>query len=173
MEKTGFDRLKDLLENQPDEMIWDDLISTAVKRKYRIVEQDFREQNLREILNFGHTIGHAFESLSLQKNRKPLSHGHAIALGMICESYLSALKTGLDTKVRDDIVHRILPDYKYYPLHREDQDFLMEFIGHDKKRRSSGLHFSLLRSPGKAIPGEPCELSEIIESIDFYRTLER
>jgi len=43
--KTGFDPVKDLLENQPDEMIWDDLISTAVKRKYRIVEQDFREQN--------------------------------------------------------------------------------------------------------------------------------
>jgi hypothetical protein len=50
---------------------------------------------------------------------------------------------------------------------------MMEFIGHDKKRRSSKVCFSLLSSPGKAISGEPCEPFEIIESIDFYRTLER
>jgi hypothetical protein len=49
----------------------------------------------------------------------------------------------------------------------------MDFIGHDKKRRDSGLRFSLLRSPGDAIPGVHCEPVEIIESIDFYRALEQ
>jgi len=172
-EKLGSIRLHDLLKSQPDEVIWEDLISASVAIKCRIVEQDFREKNLREILNFGHTIGHAFESLSLQKNRKPLSHGHAIALGMICESYLSAVKTGFDTKDRDAIIRMIFPDYEYYPVHREDLDFMMDFIGHDKKRAGSGSRFSLLRSPGNAISGVPCEPGEIIESIDFYRTLER
>jgi 3-dehydroquinate synthase len=102
-----------------------------------------------------------------------LSHGHAIALGMICESYLSVKKTGLDVKDRDDIVRMIFPDYKYYPLQTEDIEFMMDFIGHDKKRRGPGSRFSLLQSPGKSISGVPCGSQEVIESIDFYRTFER
>jgi len=172
-EKLGSIRLKVLLKSRPEEAIWEDLVSESVATKCRIVEQDFREKNIREILNFGHTIGHAFESLSLKNNSKPLSHGHAVALGMICESYLSSLKTGMDPKERDAIINTILPDYEYYPLHGEDPDFMMDFIFHDKKRRGSGSRFSLLRSPGDAIPGVICEPGEIIESIDFYRTLER
>ena len=171
--KLGSIRLQDLLKMQPDKEIWEDLVSASVAIKCRIVEQDFREKNLREILNFGHTIGHAFESLSLQTNRKPLSHGHAIALGMICESYLSVRKSGLDSGDRDAIIRMIFPDYEYYPLQSKDLDFMMGFIEHDKKRRGLGGRFSLLRSPGNAISGELCEPGEIIESIDFYRTLER
>jgi 3-dehydroquinate synthase len=171
--KLGTIRLQDLLEMKTDKKIWEDLVSASVTIKCRIVEQDFREKNLREILNFGHTIGHAFESLSLQTKRNPLSHGHAIALGMICESYLSVIKSGLDSGDRDAIIRMIFPDYEYYPLHKEDLDFMMEFIGHDKKRKGSGACFSLLKSPGNAISGEPCDPGEIIESIDFYRTLER
>jgi len=172
-EKLVSVRLEDLMKSQPDGVMWEDLVSASVELKCRIVEQDFREQNLREILNFGHTIGHAFESLSLQKTRTPLSHGHAVALGMICESCLSVVKTGLDPKDRDAIIQRIFPDYKYYPLQMGDLDFMMEFIGHDKKRIGPGSRFSLLKSPGNAISGITCHPGEIIESINFYRTLER
>jgi 3-dehydroquinate synthase len=172
-EKLGSIRMKDLQMNQPVESTWEDLVASSVDLKCHIVEQDFREENLREILNFGHTIGHAIESLFLKKKRKPLSHGHAIALGMICESYLSAMKTGLDISGRDDIIRRILRYFEYHPLQSEDRDFVMDFIGHDKKRRDSGLRFSLLRSPGDAIPGVHCEPVEIIESIDYYRALEQ
>ncbi len=171
--KLGSIRLQDLLNKPLDEAIWEELISESVAVKCRIVEQDFSEKNLREILNFGHTIGHAFESISLQKNRKSLSHGHAIALGMICESQLSTLKTGLDIKDQEVITRMIFPDFEYYPLQAKDVDFMVDFIGHDKKRRGSGLRFSLLRSPGNAIPGVTCDPGEILESIDFYRSLER
>jgi hypothetical protein len=83
------------------------------------------------------------------------------------------MKTGLDISGRDDIIRRILRYFEYHPLQSEDRDFVMDFIGHDKKRRDSGLRFSLLRSPGDAIPGVHCEPVEIIESIDFYRALEQ
>jgi len=166
-------RLQNLLKMQPDREIWEDLISESVAIKCHIVEQDFREKNLREILNFGHTIGHAFESLSLQTNRNPLSHGHSVALGMICESHLSVEKSGLDPGDRDAVIRMIFPDYDYYPLSSKDLDFMMEFIGYDKKRKGSEACFSLLRSPGNAISGVRCKPDEIIESIDFYRTLER
>jgi 3-dehydroquinate synthase len=166
-------RMKDILKINKEGSILDNLVTESIILKCHIVDQDFMEKNLREILNFGHTIGHAFESLSLHDGGKPLSHGHAIALGMICESYLSVLKTGLDKQDRDAIIQRIFPDYRYYPVRREDIDFMMDFMDHDKKRRNSGLRFSLLKSPGNAVPGITCEPVEIIESIDFYRTLER
>jgi 3-dehydroquinate synthase len=164
--------LTDLLNNPGDESVWQDLISASVALKCRIVEQDFREKNIREILNFGHTMGHAFESLSMQKKRKPLSHGHAIAVGMICESHLSFLKTGLDRKRRDDIIRMIFPGYAFFALQNDDRDFTMECMGHDKKRRGPGLRFTLIREPGTAIPGVTCSIEEIASSFDFYCTLE-
>jgi 3-dehydroquinate synthase len=166
-------RFEDFLKKRSYDEIREAIVSKTVEIKCRIVEQDFREENLREILNFGHTIGHAFESLSLQKNGKPLAHGHAIALGMICESYLSVIKTELELEQRDAIIHMIFPNYEYYPLHNDDLDFMMKFVVHDKKRRGSGTRFSLLKSIGNAIPGVLCEPDEVIKSIDFYRTLER
>ncbi len=54
-------------------------------------EQDFHEKNIRKTLNFGHTIGHAIESLYLNQ-RNPVMHGEAVAMGMITEAYLSFLK---------------------------------------------------------------------------------
>lgn len=166
-------QLKDFMKKRSFDELWENIVSKTVAIKCRIVEQDFTEKNLREILNFGHTIGHAFESLSLKKNGRPLAHGHAIALGMICESYLSVIKTGLEQKERDAIIHMILTNFEYYLLHTEDVDFVEKFIAHDKKRRGSETRFSLLKSPGNSIPGELCEPDEIIQSIDFYRTLER
>ncbi|MCX6245822.1 MAG: 3-dehydroquinate synthase [Bacteroidetes bacterium] len=152
---------------------WEELISSSIALKCSIVEKDFRENGIREILNFGHTIGHAFESLSLQDGRKALSHGHAVALGMICEGYLSSLKTGLAEPERETIISMILSGYEYYPVKDEDQTFLSDCILHDKKRTGQDLRFSLLERPGKAIHGITCNLSEILESVNFYRNLER
>ena len=66
------------------------LIADSIRIKLGIVEQDPREKGLRKVLNFGHTIGHAIESLSL-KTSDPLLHGEAVAIGMIAESKLSEL----------------------------------------------------------------------------------
>ncbi len=165
--------LEDFLKKKSYDEIQEGIVSKTIAIKCSIVEQDFREKNLREILNFGHTIGHAFESLSLQKNSEKLAHGHAITLGMICESYLSVIKTGLEIEERDAIIHMIFSNYEYFPLHNEDLDFIMKFIDHDKKRRGSEARFSLLKSIGNPIPGVLCEPDEITQSIDFYRTLER
>jgi 3-dehydroquinate synthase len=166
-------QLKDFLKKRSYSELWENMVSKTIAIKCRIVEQDFREKNLREILNFGHTIGHAFESLSMLKDGKKLTHGHAVALGMICESYLSVIKTGLELEKRDDIIHIVLPNYEYYHLNTEDLDLIMKLIVHDKKRRGSEARFSLLKSIGNSIPGEHCEPDEIVQSIAFYRTLER
>jgi 3-dehydroquinate synthase len=82
--KTGFDD-------------WDkmsSLINGSIKIKLEVIKKDPFEKSFRKILNFGHTIGHAIEAYSLKHDKKPLKHGEAIAIGMICEAYLS--KTQLE-----------------------------------------------------------------------------
>ena len=67
------------------------LIKQSIKIKLKIVKADPQESRLRKKLNFGHTIGHALESIFLNTN-PPLSHGQAVSLGMIAEAKLSNLK---------------------------------------------------------------------------------
>ncbi len=74
------------------------LVEKTVAVKERIVREDPKEQGVRKALNFGHTVGHALESLSFAKNR-PLLHGHAVAVGIVCELYLSYKHCGLPVEI--------------------------------------------------------------------------
>lgn len=69
------------------------MLAESVAVKQRIVTEDPTEQGIRKALNLGHTAGHAFESFALSNNA-PILHGYAVAYGLICELYLSAIKTG-------------------------------------------------------------------------------
>src|SRR5690606_39336392 len=62
---------------------WDDHILEAIRIKAEIVNRDPLEQGSRRLLNFGHTLGHAFETWSLRNDKSPLTHGEAVAMGMI------------------------------------------------------------------------------------------
>ena len=70
--------------SHPDLTKLQQMVSSSVSVKEHIVETDPYERNIRKALNFGHTIGHAIESLSFAKGH-PLLHGYAVAYGMICE----------------------------------------------------------------------------------------
>lgn len=65
-----------------------EIIQKSLAIKKCIVEQDFDEKNIRKLLNFGHTIGHSFETISL-KTHYPLLHGEAVIIGMIIESAIA------------------------------------------------------------------------------------
>ena len=66
------------------------LIHRSIEIKNEIVLKDPKENGLRKVLNFGHTLGHAIESYFLEsRDKKNLTHGEAIAIGMVCETYLS------------------------------------------------------------------------------------
>ena len=84
-----------LLKNSNLSAPSEDLIYRSVEIKNEVVTADPFERGIRKSLNFGHTIGHALETNSLLHDTHPLTHGEAIAIGMICESYLSHKKSGL------------------------------------------------------------------------------
>src|SRR5690554_6762169 len=71
------------------------MIYRSVQIKNEVVKEDPKESGLRKILNFGHTIGHAVETYSIDNDKDSLVHGEAIAIGMICEAYLSHKYNGL------------------------------------------------------------------------------
>ena len=79
-------------------------ILTSIQIKNEVVLQDPTEQNIRKILNYGHTLGHAIESYFLESESKEmLLHGEAIAVGMILEGYLSHKLLGLSEQSLNDI----------------------------------------------------------------------
>jgi 3-dehydroquinate synthase len=142
------------------------LLARSVAIKENIVEQDPKEQGIRKALNFGHTIGHAFESLSYEKG-KPLLHGYAVAYAMICELYLSCKKTGFPKEILQQIRRLIVDNYGMPEISCKDYPRLYEFMTHDKKNETSEINFTLLEAVGDIKINQTASRKEIFEAIDF------
>ncbi len=147
----------------------DEIITSSINIKNTIVLQDPKEQNLRKILNFGHTIGHAIETFSLEHtNKKALLHGESIAVGMICEAYLSNQLCKLTSDELKDITHFILSNFSAVEIDSMDNHRLIELMQHDKKNEKGDIHFSLLSSIGKCEINKTAKADLIIESLKYY-----
>ncbi len=124
------------------------LIWRSVEIKKKIVDFDPEEKGLRKSLNFGHTIGHAFESESLHAGN-PVPHGYAVAWGMIAEAVLSREKLGLPVeslRVMRDAIHRL---YGKPPESFSDAEKLLPWMKFDKKNTDHRINFTLLEQIGK------------------------
>ncbi|MCX6252636.1 MAG: 3-dehydroquinate synthase [Bacteroidetes bacterium] len=149
----------------------EDLINQSVRIKNDIVQKDFYEENERKKLNFGHTFGHALESLSMKKPGNELSHGNAVALGIIPASYLSFRYSGLPREEMQSIISMILGNYNYFPIGNGNEEEMVELMIQDKKNISGEIYFVLLEKIGKAIINQQLSRSQIMEAISFYQQL--
>ncbi|MBL0329845.1 MAG: 3-dehydroquinate synthase [Bacteroidetes bacterium] len=148
---------------------FDDLITTSIHIKNTIVKEDPKEQNLRKVLNFGHTIGHAVETFSLEhENKKHLLHGEAIAVGMVCEAYLSHKICKLSKAELSEITEYIIGKYKAVRIDEMDSHRLIELMRHDKKNEKGDILFSLLSGIGKCEINKKAKADQIIESLKYY-----
>ena len=143
------------------------MVAESVKVKQRIVTEDPTEQGIRKALNLGHTVGHAFESFALQ--HKPVLHGYAVAWGIICELYLSCLKTGFPTDKMHQTVSFIKEHYGKLQITCDDYPTLLELMTHDKKNVGSTINFTLLGAIGDIRINQSASKEEIYEALDFYR----
>jgi 3-dehydroquinate synthase len=146
-------------------------IYRSVEIKNEVVTQDPLEKGLRKILNFGHTIGHAVESHSLMNDRDPLLHGEAIAMGFICEAYLSVRYNTLTEAELSEIVSVVLHYFPKYQLNQASFGALTELMLNDKKNADGRINFSLLNRIGACSTDKFCEEGEIEESLNYYRSL--
>ena len=144
------------------------LVAKSVQVKERIVEEDPTEKGIRKALNLGHTVGHALESLALERE-KPVLHGYAVAWGMICELYLSVIKCGFPKEKFRQTVQFIRANYGDFPLDCKQYDRLFEFMKHDKKNEAGIINFTLLADIGDIRINQQATKEEIFESLDFLR----
>ncbi|GHE41807.1 3-dehydroquinate synthase [Sphingobacterium griseoflavum] len=155
------------LENDP----LDDIVFRSVTIKNEVITQDPTEKGLRKILNFGHTIGHAIEGYAMVHEENPLLHGEAIAVGMICEAYLSHKLNGLSEEALMDIVECFDHTFDRYPLTTTAYGDLLALMHNDKKNEAKQIGFALLSRIGACTYNNFVGEDMIIESLDFYKNL--
>lgn len=143
------------------------MVAESVAVKERIVTEDPTEHGIRKALNLGHTAGHAFESLALE--RKAVLHGYAVAWGMIVELYLCCVKTGFPQEKMRQTVAFIKENYGRMAITCDDYPHLIELMHHDKKNEGNSIIFTLLGSIGDIRINQTATEEEIMEALDFYR----
>ena len=168
-DKELYLKLSDVEKILADTALLEKAMKKCVEIKSDIVSQDPKESGLRKILNFGHTAGHAFESLSFRKGH-PLLHGEAIAHGMLVELILSHLNEGfpsLEVKMYADNI--LKPYFPANPFSCKDIPAIMELMAHDKKNHNFGQpDFTLLARIGQPVYGCIPPISEIEKALEIY-----
>ena len=144
-----------------------DLVEKSVAVKQRIVTEDPTERGIRKALNLGHTAGHAFESLALE--RKPILHGYAVAYGLVVELYLCCVKTGFPQDKMRQTVAFIKENYGRMAITCDDYPKVIELMRHDKKNVGTDINFTLLGGIGDIHINQTATEEEIKEALDFYR----
>ncbi len=134
-----FEKIKNSKDPEGD---IEEIICEALRIKKEVVEQDPKEQGLRKILNFGHTIGHGIESYYEGK----LLHGECVALGMIPMA---------DPSVQEELIP-VLKKYNLPVEYEAGAKELMPFILHDKKMQSGAISAVLVPEIGSY---EICQLT--------------
>ena len=147
------------------------LLEESVLVKKRVVEEDPTEKGIRRALNLGHTAGHAFESLALQRN-KPIPHGYAVAWGLVVELVLSHLQLKYPSAELSRFATYICDNYGAYNITCDDYDSLIDFMRHDKKNDSaSQINFTMLRNVGDIYIDRIATPDEIKSALDIFRDL--
>lgn len=165
---THWAELLDFDLHDIDYKLLQELVAKSVRIKEDIVGQDPLEHGIRKALNLGHTVGHAFESLALEEGR-PHLHGYAVAWGMVCELYLSCIKTGFPQEKMRQTVRFIRDTYGTFAFDCKQYDRLYQFMTHDKKNSSGIINFTLLGEVGDIRINQSATRKEIEEMLDFYR----
>ncbi|MCK5482290.1 MAG: 3-dehydroquinate synthase, partial [Gemmatimonadetes bacterium] len=145
------------------------LIERSVRIKAEVVAEDPEERGLRAILNFGHTFGHALESVS----GFSVLHGEAVAAGMRMEARLGesagVTESGVGERLDEVLARCGMPEVLEPPI---DLDDLLERARPDKKSREGVLRWVLLAGLGRVAIGSEGEVTHAIPAAECRGTLE-
>ena len=145
----------DSVRRNPD--VISELIHRAVMVKAQVVSSDFKESFAREVLNYGHTLGHAIEIHA----KYQLRHGEAVAIGLVYAAELAAAR-GLITAIELDLHRTILVAYKLpITFDRQAWQKLAPLLALDKKARGNTIRFVALNGIGSTIRLEDLTSTEL------------
>lgn len=147
------------------------LMKESIGVKLRIVAADPTERGLRKTLNLGHTIGHAFESLAIERGTGE-GHGYAVARGLVAELVLSHMAAGLPSEVLYRVAEFVRRAYGAADIDCDDYPALLGLMSHDKKNATpDAINFTLLSAPGRACHDRTAAPADITAALDIYRDL--
>jgi shikimate kinase / 3-dehydroquinate synthase len=144
-----WERMRTIEALDPAEL--DDVVFTCARYKCEIVAADERDAGLRQVLNLGHTVGHAIEAVS---DFEGFEHGEAVGLGL-----LAALRLSDASSLRDEVEALLARHGLPVRLPVEEDrntwvDEIVKALQRDKKRTSAGVGFVLLSEPGAPRTGQ-------------------
>lgn len=161
------ERRREILDRDP--VVVEKVIADSVRLKASVVSADERESGLRQVLNFGHTIGHALEA---ETRYTALLHGEAVAWGMIAATHI-ALSTGkLDSITAGRITNSIL-GFGRLPRVEFKTTSVVKRLRSDKKTRQGVVHFILPREIGKVEITSDVPDEIVRSAVDEIRKLAR
>ncbi len=154
-----------ILLRDPESLQW--LIAASVRVKADVVSADTRENDLRRILNFGHTIGHALEA---ETGYKRFLHGEAVAWGMVAASMIAAAMQKTEPETARRIISSVLA---YAPLPKVDSrgKRIVRRLGTDKKTVNGVTHFILPVEIGKVEIVSDVDERAVIQAVEELRYL--
>jgi 3-dehydroquinate synthase len=144
-----------------------EMVKHSVKIKENVVLSDPMEKGLRKILNFGHTVGHAFESFYMGTPDE-ISHGKAVAYGMAIELYLSHKKVGFPKEKLIESIHYLNKVYGKLQFQETDYERFVELMKHDKKNEAATINFTFIKDFGVPVFDQSAIKEEIFEGFEFY-----
>ncbi|MEM7358752.1 MAG: 3-dehydroquinate synthase [Pseudomonadota bacterium] len=169
--KYGFIRDKSIyntIETQFDSMValdnpalLSEIISKSCQIKSEIVSNDQFESGERKLLNYGHTIGHAFETI---QEYGGLYHGEAVLYGMRCANFISH-KKGLLNESEYSSAQATLRRFPLPELGQVEPERVLEVVSHDKKNINGKLNFILLDGIGNGVIRTDVSEQDIIDSL--------
>ena len=161
-------RISDILSNSQE---LGEAVEKCVNIKEEIVKLDPKEEGLRKVLNFGHTAGHAFESIRLERG-EPVTHGEAVAHGMLVALILSNIILDFPS-IELNYYHAFLKENYPRPMIgcNDIPDVLRRMANDKKNSRQGEPSCTLLRQIGEPVVDCHPTLKLIRESLEIYRDL--
>ncbi|MBL7933761.1 MAG: 3-dehydroquinate synthase [Bacteroidia bacterium] len=147
-----------------------DIIYKSIGLKNKIVLKDPFDKGLRKILNFGHSIGHALETLFLG-TAKELFHGEAIVAGMLIESHIAFQKKLISKSVLSEIYDTLISVFNPQPFFNLDLEHITDLLKNDKKNLKGKYFFSLPSKIGSCNFDIPVTEVQVKKAFIFYNDL--
>ena len=162
-DQSQWEKLKKITTT--DQLKNETMIHDSVKVKFEIVEKDPLEKNERKKLNFGHTIGHAIEGYFIDTS--PIAHGHAVAIGMLAETFISMKQQRLISDEYYEIEQLITSKFTMIQLDEEAIKGIIQIAKNDKKNESGKIFCALLNRIGNCSIDNEIQENEIADAL-FY-----
>jgi len=162
----GLERVSpNALRDDPHGLEW--VIAESVRLKAQVVSADERENGLRRVLNFGHTIGHALEAATAYRK---FLHGEAVAWGMIAAAHIAVRVGKLDAGVGDRIGEAVF-GFGPLPPFETGSRAILRLLQSDKKTRDGVVHFVLPREIGKVEVVNNVPTKAVSDAVEAMRRL--